>query len=139
MTEAEKQELREAARVVREGRARTIALNALADVSLMEAGKSRVIDLCVRTLPMKDGVLDEAALITTVKEEAKREGAYLASLMGGGRVIGMGATAPVQLTEAQIETQAKASERQLKESVDVFADLTGDKRAAEFAAKGRAA
>lgn len=139
MSDAEKAELREAARVVREGRARAIATAALAGISLMEAGKSRVIDLCVRTLPMKDGVLDEAKLTETVTEEAKREGAYLASIVGTG-VRGMGAPAQVvAITEAQRTERAATEERQLKESTSIFADLMGNSKAAVYAAKGRAA
>lgn len=139
MTEAEKAELREAARVVREGRARSIAGIALADVSLIEAGKSRVIDSCVRNIPMKDGVLDEPKLIETVKEEAKREGAYLASLMGSGRVTGMGIGGgqPVaRLTEAERKTAREAEKIEIEESEDVYGDLTGNPLAAKFAARG---
>lgn len=141
MTEDEKKRLFEAARIVEGDRARRIATAALADVSLIEAGKSRVIESSIRNLPLKDGVLDEAKLIETVKDEAKREGEYLASLIGSGRVTNMGGgfTAPAQLTEAQIESNRLAGERRIKESEYIFGDLLGDPTAAKFAAKGRAA
>lgn len=140
MTDEDRKLLREAIRVQTESRARAVATSALSDVSLLEAGKSRVIDLALRNLPMKDGVLDEAALTETVKNEAKTEGAYLASLMGGGRVIGMGA-APV--AQALTKKELKEARRALKESADhsagIFADIMGDSRAGSFAARGRAA
>jgi hypothetical protein len=142
MTEAEKTELREAARVVREGRARTIAASALADLSLIEAGKNRVIESSIRNLPMTAaGVLDEAKLIENVKAEAKTEGEYLASLMGSGNVrfMGGGGAAPVAITEAQREADRVAGERRVKESEVIWADLLTDPTAAKFAAKGRAA
>jgi hypothetical protein len=141
MTEDEKKRLFEAARIVEGDRARRIATSALSDVSLIEAGKTRVIESSIRNLPMKDGVLDEAKLIETVKDEAKREGEYLASLMGSGRVTGMGggAAAPAQLTEAQRESNRLEGERELKESENVYGDLMGNASAAKYAAKGRAA
>ena len=103
----------------------------------MEAGKARVVDTCLRHMPMKDGALDETAFVESVKDEAKREGKYLAELMGTG-VRGMGA-APVQLSEADEEKQRKAEQRLLESSASVFADIIGDPKAAMFAAKGRAA
>lgn len=137
MSEQEKQELREAARIVRESRAREIAAKALADVSLIEAGKTRVIENCLRNIPLKDSAVDEEALTEAVKAEAKREGAYLASLMGTG-VRGMGAGAPVQLTEEQAKKQRKEEKRLLEANTAVFADLMGNSKAAEIAARGRA-
>ena len=79
MSEDEKKRLFEAARIVEQGHAREVATLALSDVSLIEAGKSRVVDSVIRMgLPMKDGVLDQAKFVETVKAEAVREGAYLA-------------------------------------------------------------
>lgn len=137
MSEDEKKQLREAVRIVTEDRARRLAESTLRDVTLMEAGKTRVVDTCLRHMPMKDGALDETAFVESVKDEAKREGKYLAELMGTG-VRGMGA-APVQLSEADEEKQRKAEQRLLESSASVFADIIGDPKAAMFAAKGRAA
>jgi hypothetical protein len=139
MTDEDRKLLREAIRVQTEARARTVAVSSLSDVSLLEAGKSRVIDLALRNLPMKDGVLDEAKLDETVKAEAAREGAYLASLMGTG-VRGMGlAPVRVELTEKEEKAQRKAAKRLQEASNSIFADLTGDPRAGALAAQGRAA
>ena len=140
MSEDEKKRLFEAARIVEQGHAREVAAQALSDVSLIEAGKSRVIDTALRMgLPMKDGVLDQAKFVETVKAEAVREGAYLASLLGTG-VRGMGsAPASVTLTETE-QKQARKAEKRLQEAANsVFADLTGDPRAGALAAQGRAA
>lgn len=140
MSDDEKKRLFEAARIVEEGRARVVATSALSDLSLLEAGKNKVIDSVIRLgLPRKNGMLDEAALVETVKAEAKREGEYLASLFGGGRVTGMGGAAPVQLTEKELKKQRQAGERKVQESASIFTDLTGDPRAGAFAAQGRAA
>ena len=140
MSEDEKKRLFEAARIVEQGHAREVATQALSDVSLIEAGKSRVIDTVIRMgLPMKDGVLDQAKFVETVKAEAVREGAYLASLLGTG-VRGMGsAPASVTLTEKE-QKQARKAEKRLQEAANsVFSDLTGDPRAGALAAQGRAA
>ena len=140
MSEDEKKRLFEAARIVEQGHAREVATQALSDVSLIEAGKSRVIDTVIRMgLPMKDGVLDQAKFVETVKAEAVREGAYLASLLGTG-VRGMGsAPASVTLTEKE-QKQARKAEKRLQEAANsVFSDLTGDPRAGALAAHGRAA
>lgn len=140
MSEDEKKRLFEAARLVEEGRARVVASSALSDLSLLEAGKNKVIDSVIRLgLPRKNGMLDEAELIETVKAEAKREGEYLASLLGGGRVSGMGAAPAVQLTEKELKQERRRQERLKEAANSVFADLTGDPRAGAFAAQGRAA
>lgn len=141
MTEDEKKRLFEAARIVEMGRAREIGVSVLSDVSLIEAGKSRVIDSVIRAgVPMKDGVIDVAKFTEAVKAEAAREGEYLAGLLGSGRVVGMGgAPARVQMTEAEEKAQRKQEKRMREAQVNVFTDLTGDSRAGQFAASGRAA
>lgn len=118
--------------------ARDVAAETLKDLSLAEVGKQRVIETALRNVPLKNGDLDRAVFVEAVKAEAKREGAYVASLGTGGRVIGMGA-APVELTEAQkTEAEAKAK-RDTDRSVSIFESLGMPKDAAVFAAKGRAA
>jgi hypothetical protein len=139
MTVEQQNMLREAGRLVLLGEARRVATATLADVSLNEAAKEEVIRRVTKNIPTKDGLLDQATFREAVKEESKAVGAFTASLVGSGRIVGMGAAAPVQLTEAQREAQRLANERQLKESESVFADLMGNEQAARFAAKGRAA
>lgn len=138
MSEDEKKRLFEAARIVEQDNARKIGVAALSDVSLVEAGKSRAIDNVIgRGLPMANGVLDSTKFVEAVKAEAGREGAYLAQLLGTG-VRGMGnGPAVTTLTEAEQKAERKAAKRLREAQVDVFADLTGDKRAGEFAAQGR--
>lgn len=139
MTDDEKKRLFEAARIVEQDSARRIATSALSDVSLIEAGKSRVIDSVIRMgLPMKDGVLDIVKFTESVKEEAKREGAYLASLMGTG-VRGMGSAPAPELGKKELKEAKKEAKRLQEAANSVFADLTGDERAGAFAAHGRAA
>ena len=139
MTDDEKKRLFEAARIVEQDSARRIATSALSDVSLIEAGKSRVIDSVIRMgLPMKDGVLDTVKFTESVKEEAKREGAYLASLMGTG-VRGMGSAPAPELGKKELKEAKKEAKRLQEAANSVFADLTGDERAGAFAAHGRAA
>lgn len=143
MSEQEKQELREAARVVREGAARQLATALLADVSLFPVAKNKVIEAAVASMPMKDGALDREAFTTLVRESAKREGEYLAELLGTGRVMGMGGgSAPTASTEADrkaLKEARKRNEELTEAQVDVFADLMGNRKAAEYAVKGVAA
>jgi hypothetical protein len=139
MSEDEKKRLFEAARIVENNRAREIAASALADVSLTESGKSMAVENVLRMgLPMKDGTLDSAKLIESVKAEAGRIGTFLAETMGTG-VRGMGSAPVVTLTEKEEKKARKAQERLQEAAVNVFSDLTGDKRAGELAARGRAA
>src|SRR6185369_815639 len=71
------------------GDAREAATRILKDVNLQEASKSRVIDLVLsRELPILEGALDATKFTELVNAEAKREGAYVASLTNAGRVTG---------------------------------------------------
>jgi hypothetical protein len=138
MTQEQLNQLREASRLVLHESARRVAIETLADVSLIEAGKDQVIADCLANIPTKDGLLDAEAFKTAVKERAKVVGAFIAKLAPAG-VRGMGAAAPVQLTEKELKKQRKAEERRLEESTSVFADLMGNEQAAKIAARGRAA
>ena len=115
----------------------------MSGMSLHEAAKARVMDTVTRDgfFPVKDGAVDTEKFKALVIAEAQREGEYLSRITGGGRVFGMGTGSHVELTEAQREEQRKAEKRQRKEGkrmqesdVDVFADLMGDRKAAERAA-----
>jgi hypothetical protein len=151
MTEAEIKKLVESAvssataplkeRALR-GDAMVAAGRTLATVSLPDLAKQKVIDSVLReSIPTKDGALDETKLADLVMAEAKREGAYIASITGGGRVVGMGPSPvparevdPVKIAEAKALREAEyASE------VAVFEELGMNKTQAEFAVKGRAA
>ncbi len=121
------------------GDAREEAQRILHDVSLTEVSKARVIDTVMgRSIPVKDDVLDVTAFTEAVNAEAKREGQYVAQLMGSGRVVGMGAggtveTDPAKLREAQ-DRQKKDRDLFLEEAADVFGDLLGSKEAGKAAA-----
>jgi hypothetical protein len=136
MTDVERTQLREAAKLILHEGARRKAVETLADVSLTEAGKNEVVRRCLESIPTKDGLLDEAALVERVKAESKAVGAFLASVMPGGvRFMG---TAPVQISEADAKAQRKAAKRLQESAEGVFAELMGNPEAAKFAA-GRAA
>lgn len=147
MTEQEKTQLREASatnarllkRAIR-GDARELATSVLEDCTLQEAAKRRVIETCLQNVPEKDGEVDSVAFTEAVKAEAKREGAYVASVSGAGRVLGMGgAPGGVRLTEAQIAEAKLKREREDTEAVALFESMGMSKDAAQHAAKGRAA
>lgn len=142
MSEDEKKRLLEAARKVELYEAREVCRLAIADMSLVEAGKSRAIDNVLRqALPMKDGVLDSAKLTEAVKAEAKREGEYIAAL-GYHGVTGMGLAGPTPIKEVDKKEEKrlrKEAKRLAESQADVFSTLMGDAKAAEFAAHGRAA
>lgn len=139
MSEDEKKRLFEAARIVEAQRAREVGIAALSDMTLLEAGKSRSIDRVIaRGLPMKNGMLDTEKFTESVKAEAKAEGEYLASILGLGRVNGMGAgPAPVQLSKKELKEAKKAAKALREAETGIFADIMGDSRAGAFAAHGR--
>ena len=142
MSEQEKQELREAARVVREGAARQIATALLADNSLQPVAKLKVIEAALKALPMKDGALDVAAFTTLVTEAAKAEGQYLAALLGSGRVTGMGGgfAAPIEIDAREVERRQKLAEAQARADEDIWGQFLGASEAAKAAiVKGVAA
>ena len=136
MSEDEKKRLFEAARKVELFEARQLAVATLSDVSLIEAGKERVIQTCLKNLPQKDGVLDTAVFVEAIKEEAKSIGALLAADRGSG-VRGMGSAPAIQVSEADAEEARKAGELFVKESENIFGALMGNPKAAAFAARGR--
>lgn len=121
------------------GDAMVEANRCLADVTLPAASKQRVIDTVLReTLPKTaTGELDATKFAEIVAAEAKREGSYISSLTGGVRVTGMGPIAEPdpKLREAEIAREKEAEAGMVK----VFLDMGMPLKAAEAAAKGRAA
>jgi hypothetical protein len=61
----------------------------------LPAVKARVIGEATRTLPLKDGVLDVAALESATDKAVEDETAYLKAALGNGAVSGHGQTAPL--------------------------------------------
>lgn len=123
----------------RKGDATVIATRTLASVTLAEASKQRVIDSVLRgEIPVTEaGAVDETKLVELVNAEAKREGAYVAQLLGSGRITGMGA-APVQIDEAERKRQDEAAKAQEVDAVEVFTRF-GLTEAQAKAAAGREA
>lgn len=62
----------------------------LATVKLPDATKQRLVSTVAMKASLTDGKLDEAALGTTLDEAVKAEVEYLESIMGSGRISGMG-------------------------------------------------
>lgn len=127
------------------GDAREEATRILKTLTLHEASKDRVIDLVLsRDLPVVDGALDKVKFAEAVNAQAKVEGAYVATLTGAGRVLGMNSggsaeTDPVKIREAAVTAEAD-SKREIELAESVFSRLTGSKEAGKAAAnKGVAA
>jgi len=104
-------------------------------VTLPGASKMRIVETLLReTLPVKDGALDATAFADLVNAEAKREGAYVASLTGAGRVTGMG-SAPVSdpASETKLREVSKAT---YQRAHDVFSEFGIPAAAAKAIAAG---
>lgn len=123
----------------------TAAARILQPLSLTEAQREYVVDNVIgpidrpNALPLTEaGELDVKKFGEAVSAELSRFGAALGI---GPRVTGMGAPAPVEITEAQRATQAaaqKAEDDQYKESWSGLLDGTNNVKILERAMKGRA-
>jgi hypothetical protein len=142
MEAAELQKLQESNRRLLErairADAREEASKILKTTSLVEAARERVIDAVSREfsdIPQtSEGALDVAKFTETVNAAAKAEGAYVASLLGSGRVAGMGAPAPIAIDAKEAERRQADSKRLRESRVRSFIDLGMPKDAAERAA-----
>lgn len=83
------------------------------------------------------GDLNITTLTEAVNAEAKRVGTMLAAVAPGSRVTGMGAAAPVQMTEAERVAAKQREADDLEAAVAVYESLGMPKDAAVIAAKGR--
>jgi len=146
MTEAEAKQLIEAAtaplrqRALR-GDAREEAARLLRDIELPEAAKTKITERAIASVPTTAaGELDTTKLRECIVAEAKTEADYLASIVGSGKVRGMGSApavpAPKPEDIAAREAQAKS---EFESDVALFESFGMERTAAEFAAKGRAA
>lgn len=145
MTDQEKAFMAKAEKFLLESEANKIASSALAGISLSEAGKVEVARRVMENIPTKGlGVIDEAKFKTLIETEAQNVGRFM-SQMGYRGVTGMGQSGAgtTQLSEKQQRKALKEAKRQreaLSEArTDIFAGIMGGGKAAEFAAKGRAA
>lgn len=118
------------------GDAREEAGRILSGVTLPEASKLRVIDNVLReALPKTEaGELDTVKFAEAVNAEAKREGSYVAGLIGSGNVTGMGSVG-----EATPAREAEKPEEINARAIKIFERLGHSKEAAQMAVKGRVA
>lgn len=71
--------------------ARSLVQEQLSSVKLPDATKARIIESIARQVPLDDeGEVDRKAVKKAVEEAAKEESAYLAKVLGKGRIEGMG-------------------------------------------------
>jgi len=133
------------ARAIR-GDAREAATKLLESFSIPPASKSRVIFEVVgdedhkRDLPVVEGQLDREKFKTLVESAAKAEGQYVQSLQPKGYgVTGMGAPADMVIDAKESERLAAREKDDLEQSIRVYESIGLDRKAAEFAAKGRVA
>ena len=105
----------------------------LSGLRLSEQVRERVLARCLTNVPLTEaGELDTEKFKVAIEAEAKDEAAYISSLTGGAKVIGMGS--PV--TEAAEPMTNEAIDAELVES---FVGWGFDKDKADRLAKGRAA
>jgi hypothetical protein len=120
------------------GDAREEAVRILKGTSLIDAAKERVVEAVLALpIPHTDGVLDAAKLKEAVELLAKREGEYVAGIMGSGQVRGLGVAPVVPIREADPQAIARdaAELKALRESaIASYIDLGMPKEAAEKAA-----
>jgi hypothetical protein len=127
--------------------AREAATKIVAGIELAEASRARVVENVLRDIPKTEaGELDAVKFAELVNQEAKREAQYVAELTGAGRVSGMGAGGGVMFTESDPVKAAEAAKAlQLaeaddeKRAVETYRRMGMDEKAANLAAKGRAA
>lgn len=121
------------------GDAREEAAKILKGVTLIDTAKERVIESILRgTIPQTpEGALDTIKFTEAVNTEAKAEGAYVAALVGSGRVIGMGAgsaPAPAPIDPKEAERVAAEKKTYRESAVKAYMDMGLPKAAAEAAA-----
>lgn len=117
------------------GDAREAATEVLSSLPLRESAKQYILNESLKNIPAKDGQLDEVVFKEAVKARAKD----VAAAIGTPGVIGMGG-APVEIDSKEAAAAIERNKKVQAASVDVFTELMGDSKAAEFAAgKGQAA
>lgn len=117
------------------GDAREEAQRLLETATLPQETKARIIETVMRDVPMKDGEIDLTKFREAVVAETKREGEYLARMIGSGAVRGLGISLvppqdPAKLKEAreaEVQTEKDLREAELK----TFGRLLGSADAAK--------
>jgi hypothetical protein len=115
------------------------AVELLEGVALPTKAKLRVIETVLKAgVPVNaDGTRDETKFREAVAAEAKSIGELLAEANGGGQVTGFGAAPVVSIDPKEAKRQRKEAKREMRDDLEVLESLTGDKKVAELAAKGR--
>ena len=70
--------------------ARDVVEAVLSKQQLPDATRARLLESLPNSAPMKDGVLDQDAFNAKIAEAVKAESAYLESVMGSGKIRGLG-------------------------------------------------
>lgn len=110
--------------------AREIVVATLKGIDLPDMTRQRLAESCAKNPPVKDGILDKAALEESVKAAAVEELKYLNSVVNiaeGGRPIGVGSTTAKEYT-------AEDNKKDLEEAFSEIG-LSGD--ALKVAVNGR--
>lgn len=124
-----------------QGDARSEATRLLETITLPQVAKNRIIERAIANpATTATGELDLDKLRECVVAESKAEGEYLAAITGGGRIQGMGISAPAAPAKPEDFATREAREaREIADEISIYESLGMSKRGAEFAAKGRAA
>lgn len=111
--------------------ARRIVTETLSKVNLLDITRTRLIESCMRRLPITDGELDVEAFTKFVNEEATGELKYLETAginTTNGKVVGMGSThTPEELTDEAFES----------EMTEAFTNIGLTEKSAKIAAGSR--
>lgn len=108
--------------------AQSLVAKELANVSLPNACKDRIVNEVAANPPMAEGKLDEAAIKALVEEKAAAEAKYIESILGSGKITGQG-------TKQDAEPDPKATQESLTKHMGSFFRL--DESTAKLAAQGR--
>lgn len=108
--------------------AKVLAQKGVANASLPDVTKARIVEAVSANPPVKDGALDESAFANRVTEAIKAEAAYLAEAGASGAIRGMGSAGSG--SNADVE----AARKRLSEA---FVGAGLDEGIAKLAAAGR--
>ena len=108
--------------------AQSLVAKELANVSLPNACKERIINEVAANPPLTEGKLDEAAIKTLVEEKAAAEAKYIESIVGSGKITGQG-------TKQDAGPDPKATQESLTKHMGSFFRL--DESTSKLAAQGR--
>lgn len=97
---------------------------------LPDVTRERLLESLPKSAPMKDGALDVETFRTKIAEAVKAESAYLSSVMGAGRIRGLGGSSNddgEEFDEAKMQGELESA----------FSEIGLSESGAKIAAKGR--